>query len=105
MRHPRYTTDTDTDSAADPIERLARKRAGAKLGWYLHASVYILVNLLLATLSAASGRHWAVFPALGWGLGLALHGLAVFWMQPGSTGMERLVALERARLQAQHPQG
>ena len=42
---------------------------------------------------------------MGWGLGLALHGLAVFWMQPGSTGMERLVALERARLQAQHPQG
>ena len=50
---------------ADPIERLARRRAGAKLGWYLHASVYILVNLLLVTLSVASGRHWAVFPAVG----------------------------------------
>ena len=40
------------------LERLARKRAGAKLGWYIHASVYIAVNLLLAALSAASGRHW-----------------------------------------------
>ena len=62
----------------DPIERLARKRAGAKLGWYMHAGVYLLVNLLLITLSAASGRHWAVYPALGWGIGLAVHGAVVF---------------------------
>ena len=51
----------------DPMERLARKRAGAKLGWYMHAGVYLLVNLLLITLSAASGRHWAVYPRAGMG--------------------------------------
>ena len=52
----------------DPaLEQLARKRASAKLGWYIHASVYVAVNLLLAALSAISGRHWAVFPAVGWG--------------------------------------
>ena len=34
----------------DPIERLARRRAGAKMGWYIHASVYLLVNLLLVAL-------------------------------------------------------
>jgi len=87
------------------LDRLARRRVRAKLGWWSHATIYLLVNLGLLALSWYQGRHWAVFPALGWGLGLALHGLAVFWMQPGSTGMERLVALERARLQAQHPQG
>ena len=54
----------------DPTERLARKRAGAKLGWYVHAGAYLAVNLLLVVLSASSGRHWAVFPAVGWGLGL-----------------------------------
>ncbi len=47
-------------------ERLARKRAGAKLGWYIHATVYIAVNLLLAVVAASTGKHWAVFPALGW---------------------------------------
>ena len=31
------------------LERLARKRAGAKLGWYLHACVYVLVNLFLGS--------------------------------------------------------
>ena len=86
---------------ADPIERLARKRAGAKLGWYLHASVYILVNLLLITLSAASGRHWAVFPAVGWGIGLAVHGVVVFLVTGGGGVYERLVQAERGRIAAQ----
>ena len=80
------------------IEKLARRRAGAKMGWYIHASVYIIVNLLLAALSAMSGRHWAVFPALGWGIGLAVHG-AVVYLATGGAGLhERLVQHERIKL-------
>lgn len=85
--------------AHDDIERLARKRAAAKLGWYIHATVYIAVNLLLATLSAASGHHWAMFPALGWGVGLAIHGAVVFVLAGGLH--ERLVERERQRLALQ----
>lgn len=80
------------------LERLARKRAGAKMGWYIHASVYIIVNLLLAMLSAMSDRHWAVFPAFGWGIGLAVHGLVVFLVTGGAGLHERLVQQERRRL-------
>jgi hypothetical protein len=47
------------------LESTARRRAGLKLGWYIHAGVYVAVNLLLASLSILQGRHWAVFPALG----------------------------------------
>ncbi|BEP95985.1 2TM domain-containing protein [Acidovorax sp. sif1233] len=86
----------------DPIERLARKRAGAKLGWYMHASVYLLVNLLLVTLSASSGRHWAVYPALGWGIGLAVHGIVVFLLAGGSGLHERMVQAERDRIAQNH---
>lgn len=86
----------------DPIERLARKRAGAKLGWYMHAGVYLLVNLLLITLSAASGRHWAVYPALGWGIGLMVHGAVVFLVAGGGLH-ERMVQAERDRLAQQGP--
>lgn len=86
----------------DPIERLARKRAGAKLGWYMHAGVYLLVNLLLVTLSASSGRHWAVFPALGWGIGLAVHGAVVFLVAGGSDLHERMVQAERDRIAQQN---
>jgi uncharacterized membrane protein len=84
----------------DDIERLARKRADAKMGWYIHAGVYIAVNLLLAAIATASGRAWFVFPALGWGLGLAIHGVAVFLVAGGGLH-EKLVARERERLALQ----
>ena len=82
------------------LERLARKRAGAKLGWYLHACVYVLVNLFLAYLSSRHSTHWAIFPALGWGLGLLMHGLRVFALGKGTALRERLVQKERERLLA-----
>lgn len=80
------------------LEQLARKRADARLGWYIHATVYIIVNLMLAALSAMSDRHWAVFPAFGWGIGLAVHGLVVFLVTGGAGLHERLVQQERQRL-------
>jgi hypothetical protein len=83
------------------LEQLARRRAGIKMGWYIHASVYIAVNLLLATLSAMSGRHWAVFPAFGWGIGLAVHGIVVFIVTGGGGLHQRLVQRERERLSLQ----
>jgi hypothetical protein len=91
MRTSSTTPDQD-------IERLARKRAGAKLGWYIHAFVYICVNLLLVALSAMSDRQWAAYPALGWGLGLAIHGLVTFLVTGGAGLHERLVEHERTRL-------
>jgi hypothetical protein len=81
------------------LERRARRRAGAKLGWYIHATVYIAVNLLLLILSAQSPRPWAVYPALGWGVGLVVHGLVVFVLTSGVH--ERLVQRERRWLQEQ----
>lgn len=82
------------------IDRLARKRAGAKMGWFLHAIVYVAVNamLLLAAQATAGDRSWPVFPLLGWGIGLALHGLAVFVLGSGSSWRRRLEQRERERL-------
>lgn len=89
------------DPHTQDLEQLARKRAAAKLGWYVHAAVYLAVNLVLAALSAASGKHWAVFPALGWGVGLLAHGAVVFIVTGGAGLHERLVQQERERLQLQ----
>jgi hypothetical protein len=91
-------TNTLTDTQ---LEKLARQRAGAKLGWYIHASVYVMVNLLLVTLSLANGRHWAIFPLLGWGLGLAVHGALVYLLTGGAGLHARLVQQERERLTLQ----
>jgi hypothetical protein len=87
----------------EQIEYLARKRAGAKLGWYAHACVYVLVNLAFfaASYYGVRARPWSVFPALGWGVGLALHGISVFLLGKGSSFRERMVDRERERLQRQ----
>lgn len=87
--------------APDDIDRLARKRAGAKLGWYAHAVVFTLVNLMLLGMSHYGFGHrpWSVVPLLGWGLGLGLHGIAVFVLGNGSNLRERMVQKERERLE------
>ena len=84
---------SDTD-----LDRLARRRAGAKMGWFIHATVYVCVNAALALIALASGKPWHAYPLLGWGLGLALHGAAVWLAGPGATLRQRLIARERAAL-------
>ena len=92
---------------AEEIERVARKRAGAKLGWYTHAAVYVAVNaaMFLASLYGLRQRPWTIYPAMGWGLGLMLHGIAVFLLGSGSSLRENLVQKERERLQNQQREG
>ena len=85
----------------DPIERAARRRAGAKMGWYIHATVYVAVNSMLALISTLDGRHWAMYPALGWGLGLAIHGAVVFVATGGGGLYQRLLQQERERMSLQ----
>ena len=92
-----------TDLLEPALERQARRQAGAKLGWYIHAFVYVAVNLLLVLLSTVSGKHWAIFPALGWGLGLAIHGMVVFLVTGGAGLHARLVQRERDHLKAARP--
>ncbi|CAN7351351.1 2TM domain-containing protein [Acidovorax sp. LjRoot66] len=84
----------------EAIEKLARKRAGAKLGWYMHAVLYVVVNLIVFSMSryGFGNRPWSVYPLLGWGLGLALHGVSVFVLGTGSGLRERMVQKERERL-------
>lgn len=82
------------------LQKLALRRAKAKLGWYMHATVYVLVNLFLIALSASSGRHWAVFPLAGWGIGLAAHWASVWLLPPGGVVLQRMAAKERSRLAA-----
>ena len=84
----------------EELERLAHKRAGAKLGWYSHAAIYITVNLFLFAISeyGFGHRRWSIYPLMGWGAGLVLHGISVFVLGTGSGLRERMVQKERDRL-------
>ena len=90
----------ETLSAAD-IDRLAHKRAGTRMGLVVHATVYLLVNLGLWGIALATGHLWAIFPTLGWGLGLAVHAAVVLLATPGAGLYQRLLQRERLRLQTQ----
>ena len=85
----------------EEIERLAQKRAGAKMGWYIHACVFVVVNgfFMLSWFIGYRLRPFAVYPTLGWGLGLALHFISVFVMGKGSGFREQMIQRERERLQ------
>lgn len=92
---------TNTPMNPEELDRLARKRANAKLAWFFHATVYVVVNLFLFAMSeyGFGQRAWSIKPLLGWGLGLALHGASVWLLGAGGDLRERMVQKERERLQ------
>ena len=85
--------------SAHEIDALAARRAHAKLGWYGHAAIYTCVIAGLGLFAVWQGRTWPVAPALGWGLGLALHAARVFAVNAGAGWRSSLVERERQRLQ------
>lgn len=90
----------NVDREHDDLRRRARRIASRKLGFYVHAAVYLLVNVLLIAVDLRTGSgRWSIFPLLGWGIGLAAHGLAV--LGPFEQLRRRLVEREVERLQRQ----
>lgn len=61
----------------------AAKRVKRIKGFYTHAAVYVVINLILFIMNVQNSTegvlHWKNFgTALFWGIGLAAHGLSVF---------------------------
>jgi len=83
----------------EDLKRIARRRVRAKIGLYIHATVYVVVNAFLALVqSQATPQYaWALWPAAGWGLGLAIHAAVVLLADSGVR--ERMEADELRKLQ------
>jgi hypothetical protein len=74
-------------SHLEPEYQKARRRVLKMKGFYIHLTIYVLVMILLVAINIATGPEWWVqWPFLGWGIGLAAHGLSVFgavkWLGP-----------------------
>ena len=97
----RHTTPIDSAArlSSEQIDTLAHQRASAKIGWFIHAAIYAVVIGGLALFAASQGRYWPLAPALGWGFGLAIHGIRVFAIGTESRWRQRMVERERQRLQ------
>ena len=57
----------------------ARKRVKELKGFYTHAAIYVLVNIMLFVINLLTGGGWWFYwPLIGWGIGLGVHALNVF---------------------------
>lgn len=67
-----------TDSVS--VEQRARRRLLAEKSFYVHLVTYVTVigGLFVINVLTGSGRWWFVWPALGWGIGIAAHALSTF---------------------------
>lgn len=82
--------------AQDDVYRKAKKKIEARIGFFIHLTVYCLVNLFLITRNLLLGHEtiWSIYPLAGWGLGLFMHGLAVFTFSRLETIKERMIQKE-----------
>jgi len=80
------------------LQRIARRRVRAKIGLYIHATVYVVVNGFLALVQSQTTPQyaWALWPAAAWGLGLAIHAVVVLLAASGVR--ERMEAEELRKL-------
>jgi hypothetical protein len=71
----------------------AKKRVEAKMGIYIHLSVYVAVILLLVAINFLSSSRtiWFQWPMLGWGFAVVLHALAVFIFPNRFTVSEKMI--------------
>lgn len=81
------------------LHKRARRRVSQKMGFYIHLTAYVLVNLGLAAINLMSGgSRWHLWPLAGWGLGLAIHGFVTFASLRGEGLRERMLEQEIERL-------
>lgn len=68
--------DDRTRKAAERVEELT--------GFYVHATIFAIINLLLILINftITDDIIWAHWVLLGWGLGLAAHAVGVFGQIP-----------------------
>ncbi len=72
--------DTLTSPGISHEEMLAFNHVRKLKGFYIHLTQYLIIIPALFALNIWQniGYFWAVYPALGWGLGLLFHALVVF---------------------------
>jgi hypothetical protein len=71
------------------LEARARRRVRRKIGFFIHLLVFVLVNGALYLVNQSTGEpRWHHWPLMGWGLGLAIHGLVTF-LSLGTDGLRQ----------------
>jgi transcriptional regulator with XRE-family HTH domain len=95
LREAHMTPSANPNVSAE--EALAFARVRKLKGFYLHAVEYVLIVGFLAVVNLLTFPRylWVGWVAIGWGLGLAMHGLRVFDKIPFLNGDWEKRAVER----------
>lgn len=74
----------------------AKKRVEAKLGFYIHLTVYLIVNIALIIINFITSPQylWFRWPLIGWGIGVFFHGMGVFVFSGRSAVTEKMIKKE-----------
>lgn len=74
----------------------ARGRAEAKYRFFVHAGVYAAVMVLLVIINVVTSPQviWFIWPLMGWGFALALHGVRVFLLSDKNVIVDALTERE-----------
>jgi hypothetical protein len=80
------------------LRRLAERRVDAKVGFWIHAAIFVAVNagMALANLNATAASPWFLWSAGCWGLALIIQGVAAYF--PIRDFRRQVVEAELARL-------
>lgn len=76
-------------------EQTAHQKAKLKVEFKIHLAVYFAVNILLAiiNLTLTPEYLWVIWPVMGWGLGIIIHGMNVHF-SASSKWKERMIEKE-----------
>ena len=71
----------------------AKNRVEEIKGFYTHLFIYFLVNagLVVLNLLTSPEYYWFIWPIIGWGIGLLIHGITVFGGLMGKAWEERKI--------------
>jgi hypothetical protein len=75
-----------------------------RISFYIHAAVYVLVNILLLVINlmVVPGFLWFFFPLVGWGIGLTMHYLfGVLWVRKETKDWQAKVESRAREIHAQ----
>jgi len=88
------------EMSEEEIYKEARKRVEEKKGFFIHLTIYIVVNIVLVIIWATTraGFPWFIFPLAGWGIGVLFHGLGVFVFSRQTEWDRRQIEKEAERI-------
>jgi transcriptional regulator with XRE-family HTH domain len=78
--HEMQPTSPLSPLALSPEEHMAFRQVKRLRGFYTHAITYavVITGLIAINLITKPQKIWFIYPLLGWGIGLAVHGFSTF---------------------------